>query len=256
MLQVTQNGSDLWLSYWVSHTHEERIEGALLETAWRNATAAPDATGDWQQHMPWLWLSMAGVQPAGGQVSQCCLWAQSGLSGGGVEHEGNSNSIGSSSVKRTLVAVETEPWGDEEGHLDQQQVTHNAEADQSARGSVVMEEGLRGGLGVRKAAGVAYSAQAAGGGGSLQEPGLRQQWQRLAGRGMAAVGAPKEAAARAPARRAAVPERAAAAGGRQLALHPGAFACSRAQRTISTHRDLHEAVGSRAMCGQFAGMQV
>ena len=181
VLQVTQNGSDLWLSYWVSHTHEERIEGALLETAWRNATAAPDATGDWQQHMPWLWLSMAGVQPAGGQVSQCCLWAQSGLSGGGVEHEGNSNSIGSSSVKRMLVAVETEPWGDEEGHLDQQQVTHNAEADQSARGSVVMEEGLRGGLGVRKAAGVAYSAQAAGGGGSLQEPGLRQQWQRLAG---------------------------------------------------------------------------
>ena len=24
-MQATQNGSDLWLSYWVSHEHEERL---------------------------------------------------------------------------------------------------------------------------------------------------------------------------------------------------------------------------------------
>ena len=67
-LQATQNGSDLWLSYWVSHTHEERIEGTLLSTAstaWRDPPAAADAMGGWQHHTPWMWMSMAGAQSAG-----------------------------------------------------------------------------------------------------------------------------------------------------------------------------------------------
>lgn len=29
-LQITQNGSDLWLSYWVSHTHQEEVNLSLL----------------------------------------------------------------------------------------------------------------------------------------------------------------------------------------------------------------------------------
>ena len=174
---MTQNGSDLWLSYWVSHTHEERIEGTLMSTAssaWRNPTAAPDAVDGWQQHTPWLWMSMAGEQSAGGQVSQCCLWAQPDQSGVAVEHAGNAGSSGSRS-SRTFGHPEAE-LGFEEGPVKQEKLANLAHAGLGDMGSRVRKGVLRGVLGVGKAAGVAPAE------GSVQERDVRHIWQELTGR--------------------------------------------------------------------------
>ncbi len=74
-MQATQNGSDLWLSYWVSHTHKERYEGAWTPANGTGVSAGPRAHRqqlDEQQQ----WLSMGSVQALAGPVSQCFLWAQ------------------------------------------------------------------------------------------------------------------------------------------------------------------------------------
>lgn len=62
---MTQNGSDLWLSYWVSHQHHEEVE---LDRALGgfNTTA--------EQHMLYpKWQAMATFQPFR-PISSCYLW--------------------------------------------------------------------------------------------------------------------------------------------------------------------------------------
>ena len=177
-LQATQNGSDLWLSYWVSHTHEERIEGTLLSTVWRNHLAAPvDALGGWQQHTPWVWMSMAGAQSAGGQVSQCCLWAHPELSGVGVEHAGNASSGGSS----LLGGAGAQPSGEGGGAYPPLSLDAAGAEQEYGKDSGLRGGGLSRGLGLGEAGGSAPSTAAAGAEGSAPERGVRQRTQGVAG---------------------------------------------------------------------------
>lgn len=75
-LQVTQNGSDLWLTYWVSHQHHEEVEAAGVQLAVFNITAL-NATNE--QDQPWE--AMSTFQPIFyGAPGHCYVWPpQSGF---------------------------------------------------------------------------------------------------------------------------------------------------------------------------------
>ncbi|BDA43676.1 probable multidrug resistance-associated protein 7 [Coccomyxa sp. Obi] len=70
LMQVTQNGSDLWLSYWVSHEHQEEIELAHALGAFNGTPLEQKAYPPWQA-MPtfqpslpassgYVWLPQSG----------------------------------------------------------------------------------------------------------------------------------------------------------------------------------------------------
>lgn len=56
-MQATQNGSDLWLSYWVSHSHKERLRlgGPLELGSPALPSMAPGQAGGALQGLRWTW---------------------------------------------------------------------------------------------------------------------------------------------------------------------------------------------------------
>lgn len=152
LLQATQNGSDLWLSYWVTHTHKERYEAVLLSA---------NITFGSEPHSSMQWLSVGSVQSSFSPVSQCFLWAQPEPL--------------FSAPMRTSSSIGREPASQKEEYREQRMHAPTlapAAAEQDSR------QGLRGrAMAEQQAAGIEEGLGQADSGGARK--GLKDRWRAL-----------------------------------------------------------------------------